>query len=29
MDGHSAVTGELAGEPPRFAHLAIAGNRVR
>jgi hypothetical protein len=29
MDGHAAVTGELAGEAPRFAHLTIAGNRVR
>jgi hypothetical protein len=29
MDGHSAVTGELAGEAQRFAHLTIGGNRVR
>jgi uncharacterized secreted repeat protein (TIGR03808 family) len=29
MDGRNAVTGELAGEPARFAHLAISGNRVR
>ena len=29
MDGHTVVTGELAGEAPRFAHLTIAGNRVR
>ena len=29
MDGHAAVTGELAGEASRFAHLTIAGNRVR
>ena len=25
----AAVTGELAAEAPRFAHLTIAGNRVR
>jgi len=29
MDGHAAVTGELAGEAQRFAHLTISGNRVR
>ena len=29
MDGHTAVTGELAGEVQRFAHLTISGNRVR
>ena len=29
MDGHTAVTGELAGEAQRFAHLTISGNRVR
>ena len=29
MEGHRAVTGELAQDPGRFAHLAISGNRVR
>jgi hypothetical protein len=29
MDGHTAVTGELASEVQRFAHLTISGNRVR
>ena len=29
MDGHTTVTGELAGEAHRFAHLTIGGNRVR
>ena len=29
MDGHTAVTGELASEAQRFAHLSISGNRVR
>jgi uncharacterized secreted repeat protein (TIGR03808 family) len=29
MDGHTAVTGELAGDAQRFAHLTISGNRVR
>ena len=29
MDGHTAVTGELAGDAQRFAHLTITGNRVR
>jgi uncharacterized secreted repeat protein (TIGR03808 family) len=29
MDGHMTVTGELAGEVSRFAHLTINGNRVR
>ena len=29
MDGHAAVTGDLATEAPRFAHLTITGNRLR
>jgi uncharacterized secreted repeat protein (TIGR03808 family) len=29
MDGHAAVTGDLAGDAQRFAHLTISGNRVR
>ena len=30
MNGHTAVTGELAAdEVQRFAHLTISGNRVR
>jgi hypothetical protein len=28
MDGHTPVTGELAGEAQRFTHLTISGNRV-
>jgi uncharacterized secreted repeat protein (TIGR03808 family) len=29
MDGRNAVTGDLATDGGRFAHLAISGNRVR
>ena len=29
MDGHIAVTGELANDGKRFAHLTISGNLVR
>jgi len=29
MDGHTAVTGELAGDAARFPHLTITGNRIR
>jgi uncharacterized secreted repeat protein (TIGR03808 family) len=29
MDGHTAVTSELAGDAARFPHLTITGNRVR
>lgn len=29
MDRHTAVTGELANDATRFAHLSISGNRLR